>query len=332
MHKIGRFTLVCFFLGFSTCLLPFLAGAQSLAKFDTLRLENELTFDVPTEKAEEVWAWLKSTFGPGWRSQGITFQTFPEVEEFADTYFDTPEMTFISQGIGVRHRRRFYPDGAIKELIQIKQPHAAMSTGEGSDKQTRGEIKFEPRAPTITYREGADLLNEEILQIVKREHLEPLRARLSEMGAMPDRVAPFMAIEQQRRRVYFRDNGTQLLTVTLDLASTKKLWVKGRFVQLDIEIGEIAFTTADEAMRQKLLLIQQDLQTKLLARFPELKRNQTPKVVQMVNVVRAQGIIPYVVLRFGWTVPLVAALVVLCMVLMCKQSKIMRTRSSASLC
>ena len=108
--------------------------------------------------------------------------------------------------------------------------------------------------------------------------------------------------------------------------------MEGRFVQLDIEIGEIAFTTADDAMRQKLLLIQQELQSKLLSRFPELRRNQTPKVVQMVNVVRAQGIIPYIVLRFGSTVLLVAALVVLCVVLMCKQSKITRSRFFASLC
>lgn len=286
--------------------------AQSLQKFDTLRLENEMTFDVPIEKAEEVWSWLNARFGKGWHSRNATFATFPEVEEFVDTYFDTPEQTFISRGIGVRHRRRFYPNGEIKELIQIKQPHAAMSGGEGSEKQTRGEVKFDLRAPTITYQHRGDFLNEELLLIVKREHVDALRARLSEMGADPERVRPFITLEQQRRRVYFRENGTQLLTVTLDFASARKLWVKGRFVQLDIEIGEIAFTLADDAKRQKLLAIQNEIQGLLRERFPELKRNQTPKVVQMVQVIRSQGVVPYLTLRYGVMVPLLAALALVC--------------------
>lgn len=291
------------------------AQPQSLEKFDTLRLENEMTFDVPMERAEEVWTWLTETFGPGFRSHGFVFKTFPEVEEFADTYFDVPELSLIKQGIGVRHRRRFYPNGEIKELIQIKQPHAAVGSGEGNEKQTRGEVKFEPRGPTITYRHTGDFLNEELLRIVRKEHLEPLRARLAEMGVSPERVRPFLAIEQQRRRVYFRENGSQFLTVTLDFANTSKLWVKARFVQLDIEIGEIAFTLADEAKRERLLGVQRDVYNLIKGRFPEIQRNQVPKVVQMVHVVRDQGMLPYLVVRLGWALPLVVALTTLCVLL-----------------
>lgn len=290
-------------------------NAQTLEKFDTLRLENEMTFDVPLEKGEEVWSWLTQTFGTGFQSKYATFQTFPEVEEFADTYFDVPEMTLISQGIGVRHRRRFYPTGEIKELIQIKQPHAPVGAGAENEKQTRGEVKFELRAPTITYRERSDFLNEELLLITKRGHVPMLRERLQQMGVAPDRVRPYLAIEQQRRRIYFRENGSQFLTVTLDFATAQKLWTKGRFVQLDIEIGEIAFTTADDAKRQTLLAIQRELQEKIQRRFPELRRNQIPKVVQMINVIRGQGLLSTLTLRYGVMIPLGFALVILCLVL-----------------
>ena len=290
--------------------------AQTLEKFDTMRLENEMTFDVPLEQAEEVWSWLNATFGGGFQSHAANFRTFPEVEEFADTYFDVPEMTLINQGIGVRHRRRFYPNGDIKELIQIKQPHEAVGKGEGNEKQTRGEVKFEPRGPTITYRHSEDFLNEDLLRIVKKEHLPPLRARLSDMGVSPDRVRPFIAIEQQRRRVYFRENGNQFLTVTLDFAKTQKLWVKAKFVQLDIEIGEIAFTLADAAQREKLLAIQGDIFGMIKSRFPDIKRNQVPKVVQMVNVVRNQGMWSYLTVRYGWSLPLALSLATLCGVLL----------------
>lgn len=291
------------------------AQSQTLEKFDTLRLENEMTFDVPMAKAEEVWTWLNETFGSGFQSHGFVFKTFPEVEEFADTYFDVPELSLVNQGIGVRHRRRFYPTGEIKELIRIKQPHVAVGNGEGNEKQTRGEVKFEPRGPTITYRHSGDFLNEELLRIVRKEHLAPLRARLAEMGVMPDRVRAFLAIEQQRRRIYFRENGSQFLTVTLDFAQTQKLWVKARFVQLDIEIGEIAFTLADDAKRERLLGVQRDVFTLIKSRFPEIERNQVPKVVQMLHVVREQGVVSYLVVRYGWTLPLSAALVILAVAL-----------------
>ena len=300
--------------------------AQTLEKFDTMRLENEMTFDVPLEQAEEVWSWLNATFGGGFQSHTANFKTFPEVEEFADTYFDVPEMTLINQGIGVRHRRRFYPNGDIKELIQIKQPHTAVGEGEENENQTRGEVKFELRGPTITYRHSEDFLNEELLRIVKKEHLAPLRARLSDMGVSPDRVRPFIAIEQQRRRVYFRENGNQFLTVTLDFAKTQKLWVKAKFVQLDIEIGEIAFTLADAAQREKLLAIQGDIFGMIKSRFPDIKRNQVPKVVQMVNVVRNQGMWSYLTVRYGWSLPLALSLATLCGVLLLR-----RRRSSGNL-
>ena len=300
--------------------------AQTLEKFDTMRLENEMTFDVPLEQAEEVWSWLNATFGGGFQSHTANFKTFPEVEEFADTYFDVPEMTLINQGIGVRHRRRFYPNGDIKELIQIKQPHTAVGEGEENENQTRGEVKFELRGPTITYRHSEDFLNEELLRIVKKEHLAPLRARLSDMGVSPDLVRPFIAIEQQRRRVYFRENGNQFLTVTLDFAKTQKLWVKAKFVQLDIEIGEIAFTLADAAQREKLLAIQGDIFGMIKSRFPDIKRNQVPKVVQMVNVVRNQGMWSYLTVRYGWSLPLALSLATLCGVLLLR-----RRRSSGNL-
>jgi hypothetical protein len=52
-------------VAFSLCSV---GNAQTLEKFDTLRLENEMTFDVPLEKGEEVWSWLTQTFGKGFQS------------------------------------------------------------------------------------------------------------------------------------------------------------------------------------------------------------------------------------------------------------------------
>ena len=292
--------------------LPISSEAQAPAKFDSLRLENEITYDIPLEKAEDVWKWMQEYFNKSWQSSSTRFDTFRDVEQFVDTYFDTPERVLVNQYIGVRHRRRFYPQGGIKELIQVKQPHAAVQQGKEAEKQTRGELKFELKNPTITYDTGdIDYLNEDLLSIVKNVHRPLLIARLQEMGATPSRVRPLLSIKQERRRIYFRENGNQFFTVTLDLAASQKLWIKGKFAQLDIEIGEIAFTQASSEKRESLLKIQQELQTLLLNKFPELRRNQIPKIVQMLRVIENQGFVSKIIIRFGSTALLILGLLLL---------------------
>ena len=135
--------------------------------------------------------------------------------------------------------------------------------------------------------------------------------RLKDLAVEASRLRPILSIRQERRRIYFRQNGNQFFTLTLDLARAKKLWIRGRFAQLDIEIGEIAFTQASNAERQKFLQIQKELQTLLISKFPNIQRNYNPKIVQMFTVIRGQGFVARAILRFGSSALLLAGLLLL---------------------
>jgi hypothetical protein len=308
------FCLIIIMLNFAvlTSVIAQEKNPPAATKYDSLRLENEITFDIPLEQAEPVWQWMQSHFKTAWQSKSEKFDTFTEIEQFTDTYYDTPEHSLINRSIGLRHRRRFYPDGEIKELIQLKQPYDSNE----KDQQTRGELKFELKTASVSFDQGEhDYLNNNLLQIVKNVQRPLLIERLKNLNVNARRLRPALSLRQERRRIYFRQNGNQFFTLTLDLASAKKLWVKGRFAQLDIEIGEIAFTEASEVKRQQFLEIQQELQNLLINKFPNIKRNQTPKIVQMFKVIRAQGLISSIILRFGASVLLFVGIVILGLVL-----------------
>ena len=288
---------------------------EAQPKFDALRLENDTTLDVPLEQSERLWEWLKVNFKEGWKSEQTTMHTRNDVEQFVDTYFDVPERTLIKQFAGLRHRRRFYPSGEVKELIQLKSFNGAASGLADEVKQLRGELKFELKDPTVFPGEERDYDAERLLSLLKKSHIPLLTARLSELGVNINRVAPLITLRQERRRIYFKEGERDAFTVTLDIASSKKFWLNAKFTQLDIEINEISFTKADVTERQRMLDIQQELLSKIQANFPDLRRNQTPKVVTMIKKYEEQGMLASLIVRFGMLLFLVGALLLIIAVL-----------------
>jgi CYTH domain len=307
-----RFIIFLFFISFD------IAFAETSTKYDSLRIEAEMTYDVPLEKADEVWSWLQTDFKNGWQTKGTNFKTFNDIENFVDTYFDTPELSLSKLYAGLRHRRRFFPDGAVKELIQLKQPYASKLNIENAEGQLRGEIKFELRMPTVVGGPESVKDSTSIFQLIKNSQKNALVERMLLLNVEAKRLSPLLTIRQERKRVYFRENDKQFFTVTLDLASSRKLWLSRKFAQLDIEIGEIAFTEATPEFRQRLLDYQAELQSALLKRFPELIRNQTPKIVMMLNKYQQAGMLAKLVIRFGeWLYYMISFLlfiIVLCFI------------------
>lgn len=306
-----RYTVLPFFI---VALLVSL-GVNAQPRYDELRLENDTTLDVPLEQSERLWEWLKTNFKEGWKSERTTMHTRSEVEQFVDTYFDVPERTLIKQFAGLRHRRRFYPNGEVKELIQLKSFNGASSGIVDEVKQLRGELKFELKDPTVFPGEERDYDAERLLSLLKKSHIPLLASRLSDLGVNINRVAPLITLSQERRRVYFKEGTRDAFTVTLDIASSKKFWLKAKFTQLDIEINEISFTKADVTERQRMLDIQQELLSKIQGEFPDLRRNQTPKVVTMIKKYEEQGLLASLIIRFGMLFFLVGALLVFILLL-----------------
>src|SRR5262245_19600843 len=77
--------------------------------YDKVRIEEEDKITVPVDKADEVWNYLVQRYinDKAWvRALDSNVVTRKSVEEFWDTYYDTPSLQLLERKSGVRHRRR----------------------------------------------------------------------------------------------------------------------------------------------------------------------------------------------------------------------------------
>lgn len=258
------------------------ASAQDAAKgfeVDTeaavpVRLENETMFAVPMDRVEPLWNFLRERFQGTQSLVGYNLRTVESVEQFADTYFDTPDRKLLHQWAGLRRRQRIGEGGEKKELIQLKVTPRYL---EDKNDQNRYEVKFARRHDSG--READDV--NEILSLVRHSQKDALRENLAKLGVKVEKLERFMSLRQERRRIYFRVGDRQLFTITLDITNARALWATGEFGQLEFEISENAFSNADPAERERLLTLQKTLMELVESQTGKLVQDQAPKVVKM---------------------------------------------------
>lgn len=260
------------------------------------RVENDFMLLVPTEVAEDVWAFMQSEFGHGVDVEGIHLDTKIEIDKFNDQYFDTNTRKLTDAGIGFRHRSRLFGSGATKELIQIKLTpfgeHAA-----------REELKFElDAAPEHSSAALLSALSQrgtmrELFSRVKGKDKDRFEQDLKRLGLSRTSLRPFIHVNQERRRVYFSEGPKRIITVTLDFMDAHYFWAHHKFVSIEVEIGENTFTGASEENRERYFAIQEALARILTNRFPSLSRDTNPKVVLLYRAMQEDSWLSRMVVR-----------------------------------
>ena len=257
------------------------------------RLENEQIFELPFGKAESLWEFLKEHFRSPFEADGKTYMTSEAIEIFEDRYFDTPARDLLRVWGGLRIRNRLLEDGSIKRLIQLKQSPEYL---QGGHVQTRSEVKFVPmteeEASTNTDRH-------ELLKYLDSADRSRLASLLNPQGADVRSLEPLIRITQERRRIYFQDQGMRFFTVTLDRSTGSYMWLRSHSVSFDLEIGEKAFTGADEEKRKEYLAFQKMIRSVILDAFPEAVEDQEPKVVKMHRLLLERGAVSRAVVLIG---------------------------------
>jgi hypothetical protein len=248
-----------------------LIGPGRLAAQAELRIEQEDKLLVPIEQAEEVWRFLH-----GWLvedAEGLASldpelrSTFNE-ELFSDTYFDSPGLTLLAREHGVRFRHRLNLTDPTdpkhgRSLIQIKL------SGISDDALERGEFKFDPATPID--------LSLPLLGIAKPSEREALRTRLVGLSVDPRSMRPIFTIRDLRHRIYLSRNSTPFLSVSHDHVTVKKLWATVEFVEIEPELNEVTYTDADPTTRAYMAAIGKRISDAILERFPDVRRDLTPK-------------------------------------------------------
>ncbi len=243
------------------------------------RVENEYKLSVPDAELEAVRSYLRERYGAGPDSLlpelGEGFAARFSDERFVDQYFDTPDLDLLRAECGVRRRQRWNlddPAGDVKhgrELVQLK-----LHRPDDAELLNRTEVKFKVDPPRPA--KGA-LDRHPLLGLVDRDDRPPLAQALERYGVDARRLQPLLTIEQRRWRVYLSRRGAPFATLTLDEVASRWFAWTVAFVEVEIELNEVAYTEADPAQRGDMEAISQRLADDLLRAFPSIEQNQTPK-------------------------------------------------------
>ncbi len=289
LGRIARFvTLNVLFVISFTCItgpVPVFAQEEEESEFsahgyNVFRIEQEDKLLVPSHRSEEVWQFLHrmlvtdSTF---LRKLNPAFTVAWSEEIFVDTYFDTPELEVLKMENGIRHRRRTNISNpndrkSGRELLQVKLNNISGNSLE------RGELKY-PIVYTASQSTPDDV--HPVFGIVQADQREPLRAQVGKMGIDAAPLRPILTITDRRRRIYISLDGKSFLSVSHDEAKSGMYWAKSELVEIEPELNEIAFTEASPERRRYMESIGRQISGAILAEFPDIKRDLTPKYNKM---------------------------------------------------
>ena len=257
------------------------------------RLENELIYEVPKDQADVLWQFLRKTFSGGFELNGRKYTTSEAIEFFQDQYFDSPSRDLLRAWGGLRLRTRLMEDGSWKRLVQFKQ---SPEYGGGHQVQTRSEVKF---LPLDEERAAMNRERHELLKYLEPQDLSRLRELTLLSGVSPEDLEPFLRITQERKRIYFAENGLRFFTVTLDHSRGGYFWLRSDSWSYDLEIGENAFTAASPDKRREYEAFQQAIGSVIQGAFPGFKQDQEPKVVKLHRLMTSRGPIARMFLNLG---------------------------------
>ena len=263
---------------------------MSAAGFDNMRIEQEEKLFVPVEIADEVLGFLKQRYVEDkarLAELDPLFSSYVDVEDFTDVYYDSPTLQILALESGVRHRTRVNlsnPEDqkSGRQLMQIKLNNIS------SNDLERGEIKFaiEHKARPTTPEDSHPMLG-----IVKEEHRELFKKRLVDIGLDPQSMRQVLTVRDLRTRVYIKRDKQPFMSISFDQVRSNLLWAETRFVEIEPELNEIAFTDADPETRRYMESVLGKIVAEIRAEYPQIQSNLTPKYGKAFFGLEAQ--IPY---------------------------------------
>ena len=247
-------------------LLFFMAASyadEEMGGYATDRLESEYKLLVPDTVKTKLWPHLVKSF----KETDSKISSEFSVEYFKDTYFDNSERILLHHENGIRKRERLIPENPThpkhgRVLIQIKL------------KSLRDDYRYEIKYPVI---KNKSFISSNLDQQIEEKYKNDFLRRLRLLSVAPDDLKPILVINQKRSRVYLKTEGSPFLTVTFDETYSDVLFWKAELTEVEIELNEVAFTSANEEERKAMLRISSQIKEDLLKTFPDLKQNQTPK-------------------------------------------------------
>jgi hypothetical protein len=104
-------------------------------------------------------------------------------------------------------------------------------------------------------------------------------------------MKPILTVRDIRRRIYWKLDGKPFMSISHDSASSDLWWGKSELCEIEPELNEIGFTEADAQTRAYMETVLDKVVAEILARFPEIRRDLTPKYNKFVD--RLEADVPF---------------------------------------
>ena len=248
------------------------ALAQASPQPNAGRMESEYKLAVPPGQEDALWVFLTSHYATErLTTLDTSLSSRTETEIFIDQYFDTPAAQLVGLNVGVRLRQRFLGDSLMKKLVQLKLP------GNDSTGVLRQELKFEVYE---NIKQNARQAAHPFFRYVRPGDRAEVKRFLAQHHLKAQDLRPSIKMKQVRSRVYISENGEALMTLTLDRAESA-YFPYPSFTELEMELNEIRYTEGDSAERKRMEQLNLAFKQELLAAFPGLRQDQSPKYNKM---------------------------------------------------
>lgn len=250
-------------------------GGVGAADFRDLRIEYERKLDVPAGQEDALWEYLRERYGdPAFDLWGLAIDVSVDfsTEQFQDRYFDTAHLRLLADGNGLRYRvRRITDIGTDTTESRLVQLKLDLDDEEGV---ARGELKFEVAVAEPGARRS---MAHSPIGMVDDGSRGPFRDALARLGVEPEQLFNSLTLHQTRRRAYVSAGGEPVATVTLDDVRSSKWWKDVRFSEVELELNEIRYTAAGPEERRWMERVEARMKQDMMAAFPGLEPDQTPK-------------------------------------------------------
>jgi hypothetical protein len=258
------------------------AQAEFDNDYNSARIENEYKYSVPIEIYDSVWIYMRDNYGSKklfLRKGDSSFVSSISDEAFIDQYFDNKTFQLLTSQNGIRYRtRKVLSDSTNRknnrELMQIK------INGIDSNALNRAEYKY-----PIKHYSSSDKGYESspFLNLIKKTYREEIIKTLSQLKIDANTLKPFIVVDQNRKRVYIYKGAKAFSTITLDSVTATQNKDKVNFIEIEMELNEIAYTAANDLERKKMEKLNKTIMEDLMAKFPQIKQDQTPKYNKAYN-------------------------------------------------
>jgi hypothetical protein len=263
-----------------------LAQAEFDNGYNSARIENEYKYSVPVEIYDSVWNYMKDNYGTKklfLRKSDTSFVSSVSDEAFIDQYFDNKNFQLLSSQNGIRYRtRKVLSDTANRknnrELMQIK------INGIDSNSLNRAEYKY-PVKHYTSYDKGYE--SSPFLNLIKKTYREEIIKKLGQYKIDANSLKPFIVVGQNRKRVYIYKGQKAFSTITLDSVTATQNKDKVNFIEIEMELNEIAYTLANVQERKEMEKLNKTVMEDLMAKFPQIKQDQTPKYNKAYNKLKS---------------------------------------------